>query len=167
VANRRPMTWEEAVSWRKELASSGKTVVFTNGVFDILHAGHVELLERCRAQGDALIVGLNSDSSVHTFKGELRPIVPQEDRAAILLGLRSVDAVVLFDEQTPAELIETLLPDVLIKGGDYTPEQVVGRESVERAGGRLVILPLIEGRSTTGVVETILERYRGKLREGH
>jgi rfaE bifunctional protein nucleotidyltransferase chain/domain len=166
VTDRRPMTWDEAVSWRKDLASRNKSVVFTNGVFDILHAGHVDLLERCRAEGDALIVGVNSDVSVRQIKGEDRPIVPESDRAGILLGLRSVDALVFFDEETPAKLIDTLAPDVLVKGGDYAPDQVVGRESVEKAGGRLVILPLVKGRSTTLVVETILERYCDKLREG-
>lgn len=166
MAKKRSFTWSEAVAWRKELASSGKRVVFTNGVFDILHAGHVDLLEKCRAEGDALIVGLNSDVSTRRIKGDNRPIVPEGDRAAILLGLRAVDAVVLFDEETPAKLIDSLLPDVLIKGGDYSPDQVVGRESVEKAGGHLVILPLVEGRSTTGVVETVLARYCDKLREG-
>ncbi|MFH0881840.1 MAG: D-glycero-beta-D-manno-heptose 1-phosphate adenylyltransferase [bacterium] len=166
MKDRRPMAWDEAVNWRKDLASRNKSVVFTNGVFDILHSGHVDLLERCREEGDALIVGVNSDASVRLIKGERRPIVPEGDRAAILLGLRSVDAVVFFDEETPAKLIDALAPDVLIKGGDYTPDKVVGRESVEHAGGRLVILPLVGERSTTNVVETILERYCDKLREG-
>jgi rfaE bifunctional protein nucleotidyltransferase chain/domain len=132
-------------------------VVFTNGVFDILHRGHVEYLFAARALGDALVVGLNTDASTRRLKGPDRPLNPQDDRALVLAGLACVDAVTLFDEDTPRELIAALLPDVLVKGGDYRPDQVVGRAEVEAAGGRLVLIPFLQGRSTT----TLLERVRG------
>jgi D-beta-D-heptose 7-phosphate kinase / D-beta-D-heptose 1-phosphate adenosyltransferase len=132
-------------------------VVFTNGCFDILHRGHVAYLYAARSLGDALVVGLNTDASVRRLKGEGRPVVQQDDRAYVLAGLGCVDAVTFFDEDTPAELIEALLPDVLVKGGDYTPEAVVGRETVEAAGGRLVLIPFVTGRSTTGLLERIRE----------
>jgi D-beta-D-heptose 7-phosphate kinase/D-beta-D-heptose 1-phosphate adenosyltransferase len=128
-------------------------LVFTNGCFDILHRGHVEALARARELGDRLVVGLNSDDSVRRLKGAGRPLQPEIDRAACLAGLQSVDGVVVFDEDTPAELIEELQPDVLVKGGDYTPEQVVGRDTVEARGGVVVIIPLIQGRSTTDILE--------------
>lgn len=130
-------------------------VVFTNGCFDILHRGHVEYLHLARSLGDRLIVGLNTDGSVRRLKGAGRPIVGQDDRAYVLAGLAAVDAVTLFDEDTPAALIEALLPDVLVKGGDYTPDRVVGRDSVEQAGGRVVIIPFVAGRSTSGIVHSI------------
>jgi rfaE bifunctional protein nucleotidyltransferase chain/domain len=133
-----------------------ETVVFTNGCFDILHRGHVAYLNAARALGDRLVVGVNTDASVRRLKGEGRPVVGEDDRAFVLAGLACVDAVTLFDEDTPAELIAALVPDVLVKGGDYAPDAVVGRETVEAAGGRLVLIPFVEGRSTT----TILHRIR-------
>ncbi|HSJ07444.1 MAG TPA: D-glycero-beta-D-manno-heptose 1-phosphate adenylyltransferase [Longimicrobiales bacterium] len=133
------------------------TVVFTNGCFDILHRGHVAYLHMARALGDRLVVGVNSDASVRRLKGAGRPILNQEDRAFILAGLASVDAVTLFDEDTPAELIAALVPDVLVKGGDYSHAEVVGRDTVEAAGGRLVLIPFVEGRSTTDIVKRIRE----------
>jgi len=159
-----PMTfkissWDEALAWRNRLRVEGNRVVFTNGVFDILHVGHLDVLAKARVLGEVLIVGLNSDYSVHNLKGPLRPIVPEQHRAAMLLGLKAVDMVTLFDEDTPARLIATLLPDILVKGGDYTPETVVGRDIVEANGGKVVIIPLVEGVSTTNVVEIVLERY--------
>lgn len=130
-------------------------VVFTNGCFDILHRGHVEYLYAARALGDALVVGVNTDDSVRRLKGEGRPVNRELDRAFVLAGLGCVDAVTLFDEDTPAALIAALLPDVLVKGGDYTPETVVGRDTVEQAGGRVVIIPLVHGHSTTGTLERL------------
>jgi D-beta-D-heptose 7-phosphate kinase/D-beta-D-heptose 1-phosphate adenosyltransferase len=156
---RLPLSWEDALAWRRRLADEGRHLVFTNGCFDILHAGHVDLLERARSFGNALVVGLNDDASVEALKGPSRPIVPQQDRAAVLLGLEAVDAVVLFGQPTPRELIAHLLPDVLVKGGDWKPEEVVGREEVEAQGGRVEIVPLVEGRSTTSIVERVLERH--------
>jgi D-beta-D-heptose 7-phosphate kinase/D-beta-D-heptose 1-phosphate adenosyltransferase len=131
------------------------TVVFTNGVFDVLHRGHVEYLEAARALGDSLVVGLNSDASVGRLKGPSRPVNPQEDRAVVLGALAAVDAVVIFDDDTPLQLVEAFLPDVIVKGGDYTPETVVGAREVVAAGGRVVIAPLLPGRSTTRIVQRI------------
>jgi D-beta-D-heptose 7-phosphate kinase/D-beta-D-heptose 1-phosphate adenosyltransferase len=137
---------------------AGERVVFTNGCFDLLHPGHVTYLEAARDLGDLLVVGLNSDESVRRLKGPARPILPQDDRAAVLAGLRSVDYVVVFGEDTPLALIEALLPDVLVKGGDWAVDRIVGREVVEAAGGRVAALPFVEGSSTTGIVERVLER---------
>lgn len=132
-------------------------VVFTNGCFDLVHAGHVDYLYEARRLGDALVVGLNSDASVRRLKGPGRPITTQDDRARVLAGLACVDAVTIFDEDTPRELIAELLPDVLVKGGDYRAEDVVGGDVVESAGGRVVIVPLTPGRSTTGIIRSILQ----------
>jgi rfaE bifunctional protein nucleotidyltransferase chain/domain len=131
------------------------TLVFTNGCFDILHPGHVEYLHRARALGDALVVGVNTDDSVRRLKGSGRPLVADRDRATVLAALASVDAVTLFDEDTPLELIARLLPDVLVKGGDYSREDVVGRAEVEASGGRVVIVPFLAGHSTSSLVERI------------
>lgn len=130
-------------------------LVFTNGCFDILHRGHVEYLHRARALGDILVVGVNTDASVERLKGPGRPIVPQDDRALILAGLESVDAVTLFHEDTPRALIGALLPDVLVKGGDYSMDRIVGREEVEAAGGEVRTIPFITGRSTTELIHQI------------
>ena len=131
------------------------TLCFTNGCFDLLHPGHVKYLEDVRALGDFLVVGLNSDASVARLKGPSRPLQDEAARAAILCGLRSVDAVVKFEEDTPLELITALQPDILAKGGDYTPETVVGREVVEARGGRVVLAPFLPGHSTSAIVERI------------
>ncbi len=143
---------------RERLRAARRRVVFTNGCFDILHVGHAQYLAQARALGDVLVVGLNSDASVRRNKGPLRPIVPEADRADLLLALRCVDYVVLFDEDTPLELIESLLPDVLVKGRDWA-HQVVGREAVEAAGGRVVLADLVAGRSTTDIIARVRERY--------
>ncbi|MGH7464496.1 MAG: D-glycero-beta-D-manno-heptose 1-phosphate adenylyltransferase [Longimicrobiales bacterium] len=132
-----------------------ETVVFTNGCFDILHRGHVAYLTEARALGDRLIVALNTDASVRRLKGPGRPVVEQDDRAYVMGALACVDAVTLFDEDTPAQLIAALLPDVLVKGGDYAPDQVVGRDLVESHGGRLVLIPFVTGRSTSGILQRI------------
>ena len=131
------------------------TLVFTNGCFDILHRGHVAYLTQARGLGDQLIVGVNSDDSVRRIKGSGRPVVEQEDRAYILAALECVDAVTIFDEDTPEQLISALLPDVLVKGGDYQPDRVVGRDTVEEHGGHVVIIPFVTGRSTTDIVTRI------------
>ncbi|MFW6206674.1 MAG: D-glycero-beta-D-manno-heptose 1-phosphate adenylyltransferase [Gemmatimonadota bacterium] len=130
-----------------------EAVVFTNGCFDILHRGHVVYLDRARRLGDVLVVGVNTDGSVRRLKGPGRPLVGQDDRARVLAALECVDAVVLFDEDTPRELIAALLPDILVKGGDYAPDQIVGRDDVVRAGGRVEVIPFIEGYSTTELME--------------
>ena len=131
------------------------TVVFTNGCFELLHRGHVEYLAQAKALGDVLVVGLNSDASVQRLRGAGRPLVAEADRAAVLVALRSVDAVTLFDEDTPLELISTLLPDVLVKGGDYDLDGIVGREVVEEAGGEVRALPFVEGYSTTSILDRL------------
>jgi len=143
----------------QDLRAKGKRVVFTNGCFDLLHVGHIRYLEKARTLGDVLIVGLNTDRSVQTIKGPHRPILPEEERAEVLSGLWSVDYVTLFDEPTPLELITSLQPDVLVKGGDWAKETTVGREVVEESGGEVVILPFVEGSSSSNIIETILERY--------
>jgi D-beta-D-heptose 7-phosphate kinase/D-beta-D-heptose 1-phosphate adenosyltransferase len=130
-----------------------RTVVFTNGCFDILHPGHVESLAQAKALGDVLVVGLNSDASVRRLKGAGRPLMSEADRAVMLAALRSVDAVTLFDDDTPLELISTLLPDVLVKGGDYDLDGIVGREVVEEAGGEVRVLQFVEGYSTTRILD--------------
>ena len=134
-----------------------RTVVFTNGCFDLLHPGHVEYLAQARALGDALVVGLNSDASVRRLNGAGRPLVPEAGRAAMLAGLRSVDAVTLFDEDTPLDLIRALLPDVLVKGGDYDLDGIVGRDAVEKAGGDVRVLPFVEGYSTTDILTRLTQ----------
>lgn len=131
------------------------TLVFTNGCFDLLHPGHVAYLEEARALGDALVIGVNSDASVERLKGPSRPLVSEADRVRVLAGLAAVDALCLFGEDTPADLIADLLPDVLVKGGDYTPETIVGREAVEAAGGRVEVVPFLPGYSTTAIIERI------------
>jgi rfaE bifunctional protein nucleotidyltransferase chain/domain len=137
--------------WKQE----AKTVVFTNGCYDLLHPGHIRLLEQARGLGDVLILALNSDACVRAIKGPSRPIIPESDRVELALNLEAVDAVTLFDEETPRELIATVLPDILVKGADWS-HFVAGREEVEAAGGRVVNLPLEPGYSTTNLVERIL-----------
>ncbi len=142
------------------LKRSGRRVVFTNGCFDLLHVGHLALLEKARSLGDALVVGVNSDRSVRRLKGEGRPIVSLAERMEILAGLRAVDYVVPFGETTPARLIAALRPDVLVKGGDYHRSRIVGRGTVEAAGGRVVTVPLRRGRSTSLLIRRALRALR-------
>jgi len=139
----------------KEWRAAGQKVVFTNGCFDILHVGHVTLLAHAKALGDKLILGLNSDESVKRLKGEQRPINKESDRAIILAALECIDAVVIFHEDTPTELIQALTPDILVKGGDYTKEQIVGADYVEQCGGEVVIVPFVKGYSTTETLAKI------------
>jgi rfaE bifunctional protein nucleotidyltransferase chain/domain len=143
----------EALAWRR---SAPEPVVFTNGVFDLLHPGHVELLEAARREGESLVVGVNSDASVRVLgKGADRPVAGQEARARVLAALAAVDCVVLFDEATPQALIEALEPQVLVKGADYAHEHIVGAEWVEARGGRVVRVPLVAGHSTSALVERL------------
>ena len=142
----------------RNLQAAGKKIVFTNGCFDILHSGHIDLLYRARALADAMVVAINSDASVARMKGPNRPIIPQAERAELLAGLEMVDFVCVFDEDTPLEAILRIRPDVLVKGADWTAN-IVGQPEVEAWGGEVVALPLVEGRSTTGIVERVLERY--------
>ena len=149
----RVLSWPEARAWR--YAVQGR-VVFTNGVFDLLHPGHVELLTGARAQGDALVVGVNSDDSVRRLgKGPDRPVRSAADRAYVLAALASVDAVVIFDEDTPLDLVRHLEPDVIVKGGDYTADAIVGAPDVVARGGRVVVIPLVPNQSTTAIIEKL------------
>jgi D-glycero-beta-D-manno-heptose 1-phosphate adenylyltransferase len=143
---------------RRRLEGEGRKLVFTNGAFDILHAGHVTYLNFARAQGDALVVGLNSDASVKRYKGDQRPVNPEQDRALVLAALECVDYVVIFDEDEPKELIAEILPDVLVKGADWA-HYVSGREVVEANGGKVVLADMVAGRSTTNTIQRILEVY--------
>jgi len=145
-----------------DLKAKGKRVVFTNGCFDLLHIGHIRYLEKAKSLGDILVVGVNSDHSVRGLKGPDRPILPEEERAEILSGLWCVDYVTVFNEPTPLELISSLQPHFLVKGGDWSKATTVGREVVEKSGGEVVILPFVEGSSTSNVIETILERFLKK-----
>ena len=149
------MTVQDAVAVVERLRATGKSVVFTNGVFDLLHVGHLRYLQQARALGDALIVGLNSDRSVRANKGAGRPITPEAERAEILSALACVDGVVVFDEDTPHEIIVALQPDVLVKGADWAADAIVGRDVVEARGGRVVRVPIETGHSTSALVEKI------------
>lgn len=142
----------------KKLKADKKKIVFTNGCFDIIHAGHVDLLEKARLQGDVLVLGLNSDRSVKQIKGDKRPIVPQQQRAFVAAGLASVDYVVIFDDPDPFHLISRIVPDVLVKGGDWRPETIIGADIVKKNGGKVLSLPFREGLSTTAVIEKIKEQ---------
>ena len=141
-------------SWRKE----SRKLVFTNGCFDILHSGHVRYLQTAAGFGDILVLGLNSDTSVRKLKGARRPIMTQTDRAYILSAIEAIDCIVIFYEETPARLIQKVSPDVLVKGGDYLPRDVVGYDTVKENGGCVRIVPYVEGKSTSGIVNSILER---------
>jgi D-beta-D-heptose 7-phosphate kinase/D-beta-D-heptose 1-phosphate adenosyltransferase len=154
------LTLEQAVLRFGRQNRNGRRIVFTNGCFDLLHPGHIRSLEQARELGDALVIGLNSDASVRQLKGEGRPVIAERERAEILVALESVDAVVIFDAPTPRELIAVLLPDVLVKGGDWPGDQIVGREEVEAAGGRVVSIPVVPGYSTTAILRKIRKGTR-------
>jgi rfaE bifunctional protein nucleotidyltransferase chain/domain len=151
------LTLDEAILRFGREKRNGRRVVFTNGCFDILHPGHIRILEQARDLGDVLIVGINSDASVRQLKGAGRPVLPENERAEILVALECVDAVIVFDELTPRDVIARLLPDVLVKGGDWAGDKIVGREEVEAAGGRVVSAPVVAGFSTTDILRKIRE----------
>ena len=146
------LTRDAAAHWRRTIRGS---LVFTNGVFDLLHPGHIDVLVAARQLGDALVVGVNDDASVRRLKGPGRPIRAAAERAFVLAALEAVDAVVIFPEDTPLELIRALRPDVLVKGGDYTPDTIVGRDDVESWGGRVAVVPLTPGHSTTSTIDRL------------
>ena len=150
----------ELAEIRKEFKLQNKKVVFTNGVFDILHAGHVDYITKAKSKGDVLIVAVNSDSSVKKIKGELRPVVPQNERAFIISSLKPVDYVVIFNEETPYEVIKKIIPDVLVKGADWSIENIVGGDIVEAAGGKVETIEFINDSSTTNIIKTVLERFK-------
>ncbi|MBI4484547.1 MAG: D-glycero-beta-D-manno-heptose 1-phosphate adenylyltransferase [Acidobacteria bacterium] len=149
------MTRAEAVSLVQRLRGAGKTIVFTNGVFDLLHPGHVRYLQQARALGDVLIVGVNSDRSVRSIKGPGRPLTPEAERAEVLAALACVEAAVIFDQDTPHEIIAAIQPDILVKGADWAENAIVGRDVVEARGGRVVRVPVEPGYSTTAIVQKI------------
>lgn len=154
-------SWAEVARRTRAARSENKQVVFTNGCFDILHVGHVRYLQQARNLGDLLVVGLNSDRSVKALKGESRPIVPEGERAEVLAALAAVDLVALFDEDTPLELIRTVIPDILVKGGDYREEDIVGRDVVLENGGRVQVIAFVPGASSTNVIDRIHRRRDG------
>ena len=151
----RVMTRGDAVAWREELGRQGKRVVFTNGVFDILHPGHVRYLATARSHGDALIVAVNSDRSVRAIKGPERPVNPEAERAEVITALACVDAAVVFDEDTPHDIISAIQPDVLVKGADWAHDKIVGRDIVEARGGVVIRVTVEEGHSTTNVIKKV------------
>ncbi len=153
------LTLEDAATFAESLRQSGKRLVFTNGVFDLLHPGHIRYLAAARAEGDALIVGVNSDRSVRSYKDPSRPIMPDLERAEIIAALACVDAAVIFDEDTPDEIIRRLQPDILVKGADWAADAIVGRDAVESRGGTVVRRPLEQGWSTSAIIE--------KIKKGH
>jgi D-beta-D-heptose 7-phosphate kinase/D-beta-D-heptose 1-phosphate adenosyltransferase len=153
-------TREEIKNIRTQLKSEGKKVVFTNGVFDLIHSGHVDYLVKAKEMGDVLILGLNTDSSVKRIKGDKRPILKQEERAFILSNLKPVDYVTFFEEDTPAEIISDLIPDVLVKGADWALDKIVGREVVEANGGKVKNIKFINEQSTSNIINIIKERYK-------
>jgi len=153
---------EKIPSLISNLRKKGKTLVFTNGCFDILHIGHVRYLQKARDLGDFLIVGINSDQSIRGIKGENRPIIPQEQRAELLEALECTDLIVIFDEPDPLQLISLIQPDILVKGADWGTDQIIGREIVEQKGGQVIRLPLIPSVSTSLIIDTIVSRFAKK-----
>jgi len=153
-------TRSEIVEIRNKLKKEKKKVVFTNGCFDLIHSGHVDYLTRAKKLGDILIVGINSDSSVRRIKGEKRPITPEKERSIIILNLKPVDFVTLFEEDTPAELIKELKPDVLVKGSDWQINEIVGRDVVEKSGGIVKTIDFVTDQSTSKIIDSILKRYK-------
>lgn len=150
---------QEIISLRRNFKKENKKVVFTNGVFDILHSGHIDYLIKSKSLGDILIVGINSDSSVHRIKGEKRPIISERERAFIISSLKPVDYVTLFDEDTPQILIEDIIPDILVKGADWALDKIVGKDIVEKNGGRVQTIEFINNQSTSQIIKLILDRY--------
>lgn len=159
------LTLQELIVRFAKEKRNGKRVVFTNGCFDLLHPGHIHSLEAARNLGDLLIVGINSDESVRTLKGPGRPLIPEQERAEILASLECVDGVVVFDELTPREVIAALLPDILVKGSDWPGNQIVGREEVESAGGKVLLIDNVPGYSTTDIVDKIRSRRPASLKK--
>lgn len=150
----------EIISIRKKLAEENKKVVFTNGCFDILHSGHVDYLTKAKELGDVLVVGLNSDVSIKKIKGEKRPIVTGENRAIILAALKPVDYVVFFDEETPAALIDEIIPDILVKGADWDMDKIVGKDTVIGNGGEVKTIEFVNNQSTSAIIDIIVSRYK-------
>ena len=159
IASKKYKTLDDIVRIRQELSLKGKRLVFTNGCFDILHLGHVRYLNQARTLGDILVVGVNSDLSVRRIKGNARPLVPEMERVEVLAALECIDYVFLFDDQTPQKIIEAIVPDILVKGSDWKLQDVVGRDVVEKNGGAVLTIPVVEGFSTTAIILTVLDRF--------
>lgn len=159
------LTRAELAAESARLKAAGKKLVFTNGVFDLLHVGHLRYLTQARSLGDALAVGLNADACVKRLKGDLRPILPENERAELLAGLSCVDYVCLFPEDDPRELIKAVVPQLLVKGGDWPLDKILGRDTVEAAGGKVLSLPFVEGRSTTSIVQDIAGKFGRDFKE--
>jgi D-beta-D-heptose 7-phosphate kinase/D-beta-D-heptose 1-phosphate adenosyltransferase len=159
MSNEKIQTLEEVVRRRARMRVEGKTLVFTNGCFDILHVGHVRYLNQARALGDALVVAVNGDQSVQEIKGPARPVVPEMERAEVLAALACVDMVFIFGDPTPQCVIDAIVPDILVKGADWRIDEIVGRQTVESAGGKVCNITLVEGSSTSGIIEKVLERF--------
>jgi D-beta-D-heptose 7-phosphate kinase/D-beta-D-heptose 1-phosphate adenosyltransferase len=153
-------TLDEIMILRKQFKNENKKVVFTNGVFDLIHAGHVDYLIKAKSLGDVLIVGMNSDASVKRIKGNSRPILAEKERAFIIPNLKPVDFVTIFEEDTPANLIQNIIPDVLVKGADWSLDKIVGREIVEVAGGEVKAIQFVNDQSTSKIIKSILEKYK-------
>lgn len=153
--------WNELAEIRAVLKKEGKKVVFTNGCFDLLHAGHIDYLTKAKALGDVLIIGLNSDDSIRRLKGDKRPLLPHDERAFAIWNLKAVDYVTIFEQDTPFELIQTIIPDILVKGGDWSLDNIVGRDIVEANGGVTTNIPFVVNRSTSSIIEIILQKYSG------
>jgi D-glycero-beta-D-manno-heptose 1-phosphate adenylyltransferase len=153
------LSWETGAATARTWQAEGKKIVFTNGCFDIVHLGHIDYLEKARALGDKLVLGLNTDASVSKLKGPLRPVVNEYARARLMAALSFVDAVILFGEPTPLELIQTICPDILVKGDDYTVDNIVGADFVVNRGGAVITVPLVKGYSTTSLIEKIKNSY--------
>jgi rfaE bifunctional protein nucleotidyltransferase chain/domain len=150
----------ELIEIRKRLKEENKKVVFSNGCFDILHAGHVDYLNKAKAFGDVLIVALNTDNSVKRLKGSKRPIVTEDERAFVMANLKSVDFVTFFDEDTPAQIIDDIIPDILVKGADWKIDNIVGRETVENNGGKVERIEFVNFQSTSGIIDTIIQKFK-------
>ena len=161
----RVLSREALASESLRLRGEGRSLVFTNGVFDLLHVGHLRYLRLARALGDALAVGLNADACVKRLKGDKRPILPEAERAELLAALTCVDYVCIFEEDDPRALIKVVVPQILVKGGDWPVEKILGRDTVEAAGGKVLSLPFVEGRSTTAIVRDIAEKYGKEFKE--
>jgi rfaE bifunctional protein nucleotidyltransferase chain/domain len=157
----RVLSWPQAEAFVKSSRESGRRIVFTNGVFDLLHPGHVRYLQYAKRLGDLLIVGLNADASVRRNKGPARPITPELERAELLAALECVDAVVIFEDDTPAEIVRLVQPDILVKGADWPADQIVGRDTVEARGGKVVLVPVEQGHSTSAIVQRIKSASAG------
>jgi D-beta-D-heptose 7-phosphate kinase/D-beta-D-heptose 1-phosphate adenosyltransferase len=162
VTGHKLRTLDELLKIREELKRQNKSVVFTNGCFDLLHSGHVHIFREAKKLGDEFIVAVNEDESVRKIKGESRPIFPLDERLEVLESIEEIDHLLSFSEETPRRIIAALRPDILVKGGDWAPEEVVGREEVEQTGGRVMIIPYLEGRSTSEIVERIIRSAKNK-----